>query len=111
MSSLPMPPPAVPRPPSLSPRQLHQLQAELERELRWLTGSAALEWLGLPADNGRTKSLDGGRMHGRLTQVLEALDRIKSDTYGICAACRAPIAFERLEVIPEATTCIHCGQL
>jgi hypothetical protein len=105
-----MPPPAAPAPSSLSAQQLNQLKAELERELRWLTGTAALEWLGLPGDNGRRKSQDGARMQSRLTQVLEALDRIKSGSYGTCARCRSPIAFERLQVIPETTTCIQCGQ-
>lgn len=110
MSSIPMPSPAVLAPQSLSGRQLKQLQAELERELRRLTGTAALEWLSLPSTMDNARSLDGARMHNRVNRVLEALDRIKSDTYGICAGCRSRIPFERLEVIPEATTCVRCSQ-
>lgn len=49
-------------------------------------------------------------MSSMLNQVLEALDRIASGTYGICRVCRSPISFQRLEVIPETTTCVSCGR-
>jgi DnaK suppressor protein len=88
---------------------LRQLQTELERERRWLTGTAALEWLSLPDESGGTRSAGAARMNGRLNQVLEALERIENGSYGICVRCRGPIPFDRLEVIPETASCIRCG--
>lgn len=93
---------------ALTPAQLTQLRLELERERRWLTGAAAYSWSGVLNDPDRARASES-RTHQRLHQVLEALDRIASGTYGICSLCRSPIPFERLEVIPEAGTCLRCG--
>jgi len=46
---------------------------------------------------------------GMLTQVEEALTRIANGTYGICESCGQPIAPERLEALPYATTCVRCS--
>jgi RNA polymerase-binding protein DksA len=46
-----------------------------------------------------------------LTQVEEALQRIKAGTYGICQRCGNPIDFARLQVLPYATLCINCKEL
>jgi RNA polymerase-binding transcription factor DksA len=95
--------------PGLTSRQLQQLQQELERELRWLTGTTALEWLSLPSESIADRCSGGARMHNRLTQVLEALDRIKTDTYGRCVGCKRSIPFARLEIVPETLTCVGCA--
>jgi len=44
----------------------------------------------------------------RLQEVDEALDRIKSGTYGICEECGEPIGLKRLEVRPIAKYCVPC---
>lgn len=44
----------------------------------------------------------------RLGGLHQALKRIEAGTYGACAACGGPIAFERLLVFPEATDCGDC---
>ena len=93
----------------LTPRQLQKLKDELEQELRWLTGTTALEWLSLPSESVADRGHGGARMHSRLNQILEALDRLKSDTYGRCAGCKRVIPFARLEVLPETQTCIGCA--
>jgi RNA polymerase-binding transcription factor DksA len=49
------------------------------------------------------------RMQRRALQVLTALRRMRAGTYGICVACRLPIAYERLVAIPETCVCIHCS--
>ena len=92
-------------------RQLNQLRTELEQERRWLTGTTALEWLGTHGQSDPVRSAGASRIHGRLNQVLEALERIENGTYGTCVRCRGIIPFERLEVIPETATCINCGRL
>jgi DnaK suppressor protein len=46
---------------------------------------------------------------GLLNQVEAALDRMERGTYGICEQCGRPIAPERLEALPYATTCLDCA--
>lgn len=43
-----------------------------------------------------------------LGAVSEALRRIQTDGYGLCADCEAPIAFERLKIEPWALRCVAC---
>ncbi|MGE0821886.1 MAG: TraR/DksA family transcriptional regulator [Candidatus Binatia bacterium] len=51
---------------------------------------------------------DSGREEISLIQA--ALARIDAGAYGICTACGAEIASERLSALPYATTCISCAQ-
>ncbi|MEV6283755.1 TraR/DksA C4-type zinc finger protein [Kribbella sp. NPDC051770] len=45
----------------------------------------------------------------RLTELDEALARVKTGEYGVCRVCGQPIAAERLAARPTATTCINCA--
>jgi DnaK suppressor protein len=97
------------REPRLTARQLQKLQEELEQELRWLTGTTAAEWLSLPRESVADRGHGGARSHSRLNQILAALDRLKSGTYGRCVGCKRVIPFARLEILPETQTCIGCA--
>jgi DnaK suppressor protein len=44
----------------------------------------------------------------KLQDILEALDRMKKGTYGICENCQKEISLERLRANPSAKTCIKC---
>lgn len=44
----------------------------------------------------------------QLAAVDAALDRVAAGTYGICTACGATIAAERMEYLPSAATCVRC---
>ncbi len=58
-------------------------------------------------DDNRNK-LD--QLEPRLTEVVAAIERIESGTFGICEACEAKIEEDRLEANPAATTCkAHMG--
>ena len=46
-------------------------------------------------------------LEDRLNKVIAALRRIENGTYGICAVGGEAIPLERLEVAPEAETCIE----
>jgi len=46
---------------------------------------------------------------GMLQKVNSALERFAMGTYGICQECNRPIAPERLEALPYATTCVNCS--
>lgn len=69
----------------LSDAQLRELQSELESELR--------------------------RDHptGRRALLMDALNRLREGTYGVCEDCRAAIPFDRLSAIPETRACIDCS--
>lgn len=47
---------------------------------------------------------------GTLEQVEEALERIRSKTFGICEECEGTISKKRLEAIPFASMCIRCAE-
>lgn len=43
-----------------------------------------------------------------LGAVSEALRRIQTDDYGLCADCEATIPFDRLQIEPWALRCVAC---
>ncbi len=45
-----------------------------------------------------------------LQQVIEALQRLEHDKYGLCTDCDEVITPERLQVLPYTNTCINCAQ-
>lgn len=45
-----------------------------------------------------------------LEQIEEAVRRIDSGGYGLCQECGAPIARERLQVVPYTRHCIRCAR-
>jgi DnaK suppressor protein len=110
----------------LSPQQLEELQTELARQLRKLqrsmrTTNRVMKPVQLDQsavgrlsriDNLQTQGLTAGlqaREQAKLGQVLEALKRLESGTYGACVICGGPVAFERLMVFPEAPNCAACA--
>lgn len=44
----------------------------------------------------------------RLLAVDEAERRLQEGTFGRCERCGGPIATERLQALPLATTCVNC---
>ncbi|MES4891007.1 TraR/DksA C4-type zinc finger protein [Streptomyces sp. NPDC096012] len=44
-----------------------------------------------------------------LDELDQALERLEAGAYGRCAVCGEPIPWERLEVRPATTTCVHCA--
>ncbi|HEV7650607.1 MAG TPA: TraR/DksA C4-type zinc finger protein [Actinophytocola sp.] len=65
---------------------------------------------------GVTVAFERAQVAGLLEQAraeLRALDeaagRLAAGTYGVCGRCGGPIAAERLDALPAATTCIHCA--
>ena len=46
-----------------------------------------------------------------LKKITEALDRMNSQTYGICEQCGEDIPYKRLKARPVTTLCIECKTL
>src|SRR2546422_10843909 len=42
-------------------------------------------------------------------QILGALKRIESGSYGVCSNCGRPISAERLAALPTSLTCVVCA--
>jgi RNA polymerase-binding transcription factor len=53
------------------------------------------------------QSDDNRRM---LHLVKEALDRIRSSSFGLCTACQEEVQPKRLEAVPWARHCIECQE-
>jgi DnaK suppressor protein len=45
-----------------------------------------------------------------LQQVDDALARIESRSYGVCASCEDTLNLKRLQAVPWATLCISCQE-
>jgi DnaK suppressor protein len=73
-----------------SPDMLEQLQGARDREL-------AIHRL----------EADSSRIH----DVTYALQRIREDTYGLCARCEAEISIKRLNAVPWANYCLECQRI
>ena len=43
-----------------------------------------------------------------LTEVEDALDRLRTGRYGICERCTLRISYERLEILPMSRYCMCC---
>jgi RNA polymerase-binding transcription factor DksA len=46
-----------------------------------------------------------------LREIDEALDRIETGDYGLCADCQLPIDAGRLSILPTARRCLVCQTL
>lgn len=112
--------------PHIRQDQLDELRSELERQLKKLhrsmrTTTRVMKPVQLDQssvgrlsriDNLQTQGLTAGlqaREQAKLGQILEALKRIETGTYGTCIVCGEPVAFERLMVFPEAPNCATCA--
>lgn len=59
-------------------------------------------------ERAQVQSLLADARH-ELEELDAAAARIEQGTYGRCLKCGRPIAPERLEALPAATTCIACA--
>jgi len=107
---------------AISSGQVRELEADIREELARIERSLAREAdgeavvsdgaairvaSGLASDGGLSVTLNG-RAHARLVELTEALRRIEDGRYGLCGHCGEQIAYGRLMVVPEATTCLVC---
>ena len=71
------------------PDLVDKVQVEEEREVRSVTRSLLVK---------------------RAHRLAEALERIRTGQYGICEECGEAVSPARLEIMPEATTCVRCQE-
>jgi RNA polymerase-binding transcription factor DksA len=100
-------------------KRLEETRAELERSISVLQGEyepddRARDYPADPADAGANIS-ESERSEAVLaaasaqhTEVLEALQRIESGSYGTCVDCGSAVPDGRMEARPEAARCVSC---
>ena len=49
------------------------------------------------------------RLRDDLTLLENAIGSIERAAFGICIACRQPIAYARMEAMPQSTLCVTCA--
>ena len=45
-----------------------------------------------------------------LSQLEDALARIKDGSFGVCRLCTKPVPLARLEAVPTTTVCVPCKE-
>ncbi|MBI1912281.1 MAG: TraR/DksA family transcriptional regulator [Deltaproteobacteria bacterium] len=63
------------------------------------------------ASNERERELTlmlGDRDREKLSEIEDALERIKDNSYGTCEECGEPIAEDRLRALPATRVCVEC---
>lgn len=115
-------------PGTLPPELLERLRAALERGLRRVLRSidmgnaAAVSFIeeragggaGLPwesQEDQRVLSELRDRDAVRARELIDALRRMESGTYGFCVRCDEAIDPDRLDVLPETPYCQGCAVL
>ena len=49
------------------------------------------------------------RQENQLLRIENAFKRLAKGQYGLCGKCKKPIEEDRLEVFPDAVTCVRCA--
>lgn len=69
-----------------------------------------LDWLDQAWDENEIRLLDrlNDTYRSEVEKINVALQRIASDSYGLCLACHQSIEEGRLEACPESEFCLEC---
>ena len=60
-------------------------------------------------ENDEVVDAIGNETAHSIRDITAALERIADGSYGICQNCGEQIGPARLEIVPEATRCVHCA--
>ncbi|MBE7414175.1 MAG: TraR/DksA family transcriptional regulator [Deltaproteobacteria bacterium] len=63
------------------------------------------------ASNERERELAlmlGDRDREKLSEIEDALERLRDNSYGVCEECGEPVAEERLRALPATRVCVEC---
>jgi len=74
------------------------------------TGSSALEKAADEVEEYETRLPIKQAFEDKLRNINLALQKIKSQKYGICEKCRKQISIKRLKISPEVRYCINCQE-
>ncbi len=77
-------------------------------QLDQLTEAPANASLAVDAAQEQVKEILRTSAMAALTEVEDALERLRAGTYGRCERCAEPISSERLEILPMSRYCTPC---
>ncbi|HKV51210.1 MAG TPA: TraR/DksA C4-type zinc finger protein [Gemmatimonadaceae bacterium] len=90
-------------------RDLARYHAQTEVSLRDQSGALSMApgELGTDTEDQELDASNAARQTHELEEIDEALERLyhRPDRYGLCEKTGEPIPYERLDLIPWATTC------
>ena len=86
-------------------QELHQAEAEPQRDQLNDAGDRAVQ--DVEADTALTHTQ---RSNHERDEAISALQRLDRGEYGLCEECGESIDRRRLEVLPEARTCVPCAR-
>ncbi len=90
-------------------KELEERVDEIEDELG-AEGDDDFDEMATESSNDEVLSRTGVAADNEISNILEALDRIKSGDYGKCKSCRADIPMARLEAVPYTAYCVKCAE-
>lgn len=84
--------------------RLHAIETELEQP-------HTQDWDDMAIEREGDEVLERLGQSGldEIRRIMAALQRIKAGTYGVCVACGATIAEERLDILPATPFCKVCA--
>lgn len=91
-----------------SPVQLATFREQLEEQRRFRLEQLDELRDSDPDNSGDVTEVLAAGARAALHDVLAALYRIDSGTYGQCTECGAQLPVERLEVLPQVGECLPC---
>lgn len=97
--------------PALGPRQRAAFRAQLEQQkdfrLEQLAELRAID----PRNSSEVTEVLDAAARVALGDVLAALHRLDSGSYGWCTDCGDALPLERLEVLPQVGQCLACSRV
>lgn len=96
---------------------LLERKAELEQELQRLSQEKfSDDQVQDPGDQALSSTMESVKIslqdteRGEYNRIIQALEKIKDGSYGVCSDCGNPIAERRLQSYPNASRCISCQE-
>jgi DnaK suppressor protein len=92
--------------------ELDELVARLQAEARVPGASVGSDFLDVAQGVERQEQarLAVLRLNERAKRLQNALSRVSTGEYGLCAECGTGISPRRLRAIPDVTTCVACQE-
>ena len=92
--------------------QLTRAIDKTHREIRALADSGPGDFIDESCGNSSKEAIFATYSQSRtqLRKVEDALERMATGEFGICAACGGAISIKRLQALPSATNCIECQE-
>jgi RNA polymerase-binding transcription factor len=100
-------------------RELHHILGRLEQHERTALIEAHSEGTRLVGDmfadaqvvaSRNLESLSYERLSRRARELMNALERLRDGSYGICEECGSTIPQARRRALPGVTTCVQCQE-